>query len=58
MQVQEAQMDDSKLKPEAAKHLAGSVFLQLNALQNSSYSKGYKAARQEIAEHCLKSFGS
>ena len=56
--VQEAQVDLAKLDPDVTKHLANSIFLQLNALQNSSYSKGYKAAKHEISDYCLKTFGS
>ena len=56
--VQEAQVDAAKLDPDAVKYLANSIFLQLNALQNSSYSKGYKAAKHEVSEYCLKTFGS
>lgn len=56
--VQEAQVDVAKLDPDVIKHLANNIFLQLIALQNSSYSKGYKAAKHEISDYCLKTFGS
>lgn len=51
-------VDISALAPETTKQLSDAIFLQLNALQNRSYSNGYTAARHEIADYCMKTFGS
>ncbi|DBA97721.1 hypothetical protein WJX82_007259 [Trebouxia sp. C0006] len=50
--------DAKTLLPETVKKLSDAVFLQLNSLQNTAYSNGYKAAKHEVAEYCMKTFGS
>ena len=50
--------DTSALDPNTIKQLSDAIFLQLNALQNTSYSNGYKAAKHEIADYCMQTFGS
>lgn len=51
-------MDINTLLPETAKQLSDAMFLQVNSLQNTSYSNGYKAAKHEVAAYCMKTFGS
>lgn len=59
MQVLQGTGSDVKtLLPETVKKLSDGVFLQLNSLQNTAYSNGYKAAKHEVAEYCMKTFGS
>ena len=56
--LQGVSMDINTLLPETAKQLSDAVFLQVNSLQNTSYSNGYKAAKHEVAAYCMKTFGS
>lgn len=56
--LKEARVDVSTLSPETTKQLSDAIFLQLNSLQNTAYSGGYKAAKHEVAQYCLKTFGS
>ena len=59
MQMLQGRGGDAKtLLPETVKKLSDAVFLQLNSLQNTAYSNGYKAAKHEVAEYCMKTFGS
>lgn len=51
-------VDAKTLLPETVKKLSDAVFLQLNSMQNTAYSNGYKAAKREVAEYCMKTFGS
>lgn len=51
-------IDTSGLTPEATKQLSDAVFLRLNSLQNTAYSNGYKDAKHEVANYCLKTFGT
>ena len=48
----------STLAPETTKQLSDAVFLRLNSLQNTAYSNGYKDAKHEVAEYCMKTFGT
>lgn len=48
----------ASLASETTKQLSDAVFLQLNALHNTSYSNGYQNAKHEIAAYCMKTFGS
>ncbi|DBA79448.1 TPA: hypothetical protein ACH3X2_007720 [Trebouxia sp. C0005] len=56
--LQGAGIDAETLLPETIKKLSDAVFLQLNSLQNTACSNGYKAAKHEVAEYCMKTFGS
>lgn len=56
--LQGAGCDAKTLRPETVKKLSDAVFLQLNSLQNTVYSNGYRAAKYEVAEYCKKTFGS
>ncbi len=56
--LQGAGIDAKTLLPETIKKLSDAVFLQLNSMQNTAYSNGYKAAKREVAEYCMKTFGS
>ena len=56
--LKDARVDVSTLLPETTKQLSDAIFLQLNSLQNTAYSGGYKAAKHEVAQYCLKTFGS
>ena len=56
--LQGAGCDAKTLCPETVKKLSDAVFLQLNSLQNTVYSNGYRAAKYEVAEYCKKTFGS
>ena len=51
-------IDTSGLTPEAIKQLSDAVFFRLNSLQNTAYSNGYKDAKHEVANYCLKTFGT
>ena len=59
MQILQGRGGDAKTHlPETVKKLSDAVFLQLNSLQNTVYSNGYKAAKHEVAEYCMKTSGS
>lgn len=51
-------VDSTTLAPDTTKQLSDAVFLRLNSLQNTAYSNGYTGAKHEVAEYCMKTFGS
>ena len=53
-----ASIDTTTLTPETMKQLSDAVFLRLNSLQNTAYSNGYRDAKHEVVEYCMKTFGS
>ena len=49
---------DSSLSADTTKHIADTLFMELNALQNKCFSDGYIAGKHEVAKYCLSTFGS